>query len=99
MATMTFALSAEDIERVVDGVVERLSSQLQPTDRVRPSTDRKADPIQVSLSEAARLLGYCPMTVYRLVKRGLLRPNRATRRLMFTVKELERFVAECTRPI
>jgi hypothetical protein len=32
--------------------------------------------------------------VYRLVARGLLRPNRATRHLLFSIEELNRFLRE-----
>ena len=33
-------------------------------------------------------------TVHRLIKRGLLRPNRSTRHLLFPVAELDRFLRE-----
>ena len=43
---------------------------------------------------AAYLGGLSVPTMHRLVKRGLLRPNRATRHLLFPVAELERFLRE-----
>ena len=48
--------------------------------------------------EAAEALGLSPATVDRLTIRGLLRPSRATRRPMYSVKELERFLKETTQP-
>ena len=44
--------------------------------------------------EAAQALGVRPITVDRLAKRGLLRPSRATRRPLYSVKEIERFLQE-----
>jgi hypothetical protein len=52
------------------------------------------DRLQVDRKEAACRLGYSPTMIDRLVERGLLRPNRATGRPKFSVKELERFVKE-----
>ena len=43
---------------------------------------------------AAYLGGRSLLTVHRLVKRGLLKPNRATRHLLFPVAELERFLRD-----
>ncbi len=45
-------------------------------------------------AEAAEALGVSAVTIDRLTKRGLLRPSRATRRPIFWVKELERFLKE-----
>jgi hypothetical protein len=46
------------------------------------------------LKAAAQYLGgMSPVTVRRLVARGLLRPNRATRHLLFARAELDRFLA------
>ena len=44
--------------------------------------------------EAAEILGVTPITVDRLAKRGLLRPSRATRRPLYPLWELERFLRE-----
>jgi IS30 family transposase len=46
--------------------------------------------------EAAKALGQSPATIDRLTKRGLLRPCRATRRPIYAVKEIERFLKETT---
>lgn len=47
----------------------------------------------LKLRPAADYLGgLSTPTMYRLIKRGLLKPNRATRHLLFPVAELERFL-------
>lgn len=46
--------------------------------------------------EAAKAIGVSPATLDRLTLRGLLRPSRATRRPLYAVKELERFLKETT---
>jgi hypothetical protein len=46
--------------------------------------------------EAAQAIGQSPATIDRLTKRGLLRPSRATRRPLYAVKELERFLKATT---
>ena len=44
--------------------------------------------------EAAEALGITPVTIDRLAKRGLLIPSRATRRPLYPVWEIERFLRE-----
>jgi hypothetical protein len=44
--------------------------------------------------ESAQAIGCSPATLDRLTARGLLRPCRATRRPIYWVSELERFLAE-----
>ena len=46
--------------------------------------------------EAAQALGISPATLDRLTLRGLLRPSRATRRPLYAVKEIERFLKATT---
>ncbi len=46
--------------------------------------------------EAAKTIGVSPATLDRLTLRGLLRPSRATRRPLYSVKELERFLKDTT---
>lgn len=47
--------------------------------------------------EAAQALGVSPATLDRLTLRGLLRPSRVTRRPLYSVKELERFLKDTTK--
>jgi DNA-binding transcriptional MerR regulator len=55
-------------------------------------------PLKLALSriEAADALGVSAVTIDRLTKRGLLRPSRATRRPIYAVREIERFLRETT---
>ena len=46
--------------------------------------------------EAGEALGISAITVDRLAKRGLLRPSRATRRPLYSVSEIERFLKDTT---
>lgn len=46
----------------------------------------------LQLRQAAEYLGLSRITVRRLVQRGLLKPNRSVRHLLFPVKELNRFL-------
>ena len=48
--------------------------------------------LALTTNETAAALGVKPTTVWRLTQRGLLRPNRATRRPLFAVSEIERFL-------
>jgi excisionase family DNA binding protein len=46
------------------------------------------------LKDAAIYLAVSQPTIHRLIHRGLLRPNRATRHLIFPIAELDRFLSE-----
>lgn len=50
--------------------------------------------LALSREEAARALGVSAITVDRLTKRGLLRPSRATRRPLYPIWEVERFLRD-----
>ena len=50
--------------------------------------------LALSREEAAHAIGVSAITVDRLTKRGLLRPSRATRRPLFPVWEIERFLRD-----
>lgn len=41
--------------------------------------------------EAGEILGLSPSTIDRITKDGLLKPNRATRRPLYSLGELQRF--------
>ena len=55
--------------------------------------------LALSRVEAAKALGVSPVTVDRLAERGLLKPSRACRRPLYTVAELQRFLADTTGKI
>lgn len=44
--------------------------------------------------QTAEILGVSYVSIHRLVKRGLLRPNRALRHKLFSRAEIERFLRE-----
>jgi hypothetical protein len=48
----------------------------------------------LKIKDAAQYLGgVAPITVRRLIKRGLLKPNRALRHILIPIAELDRFIA------
>jgi helix-turn-helix protein len=50
-------------------------------------------PGALKLNDARQYLGGLSVpTMHRLIRRGLLKPNRSTRHLLFTVAELDRFL-------
>jgi ribosomal protein S20 len=46
--------------------------------------------------EAAQALGISPNSLDRLATRGLIHPSRALRRPLYSLSELQRFLAETT---
>ena len=99
MPTITFSLTDEDVERIADRVVEKLSAPFGKHQPDQPRPKLNDDRLQVIKTDAARLLGCSPKTIDRLIERGLLRRNMATRRVLIPMKELERFVKECSEPV
>lgn len=62
-----------------------------------PSGDRtKLPKLSYTRNEAAQVLSISPPTLDRLAARGLLNPSRATRRPLYPLAELERFLRETT---
>jgi excisionase family DNA binding protein len=60
-----------------------------------PDTSRNAAPtLALTRKQAARALGVSAMTIDRLTQKGVLNPSRATRRPLFAITELERFLAD-----
>lgn len=45
-------------------------------------------------NEAAEMLGVNPATIWRLTKRGLLRPSKGIRYARYTLEELQRYLRE-----
>ena len=46
----------------------------------------------LKVRHAAEYLSVAPITVRRLIKRGLIQPNRALRHILIPVEELDRFL-------
>jgi hypothetical protein len=60
-----------------------------------PEVTRSAPPtLALTRKKAAAALGVSAMTVDRLTRRGLLIPSRATRRPLYALNELERFLKD-----
>lgn len=55
--------------------------------------------LALSRTEAAEALGISPITIDRLTKRGLLNPSRATRRPLYSIAEIQRFLRETSFPL
>jgi predicted site-specific integrase-resolvase len=60
---------------------------------------RSVPKLALNLRETAAVLGLSPITIRRLNRRGLLRNIKAVRHLRFSLKEIERFIAETTKEI
>jgi predicted PP-loop superfamily ATPase len=52
--------------------------------------------LALTREETAKALGLSAPTIDRLAARKLLRPSRATRRPLYSVQEIERFLRETT---
>jgi DNA-binding XRE family transcriptional regulator len=56
--------------------------------------------LALTREEAAQAIGVHPITISRLTERGLLRPSRATRRPLYPVTEIERFLRDtASKPV
>jgi hypothetical protein len=55
--------------------------------------------LALTRDEAAQALGLASVSIDRLTKRGLLRPSRATRRPLYPVWEIERFLRDTSLAI
>ena len=60
---------------------------------------RSVPKLALTRAEAAEAIGVTTTTIDRLAKRDLLRPSRATRRPLYPVWEIERFLRETSIPI
>jgi len=65
-----------------------------------PDSGSKAQTkLALTREETARAIGQSTVTIDRLTKRGLLRPSRATRRPVYPVWEIERFLRETSEGV
>jgi hypothetical protein len=60
----------------------------------KPPKKYEIQRLAYTVKETAFALGCKPSTVWRLTKRGLLKPNRATRVPLYPVSEIQRFLEE-----
>jgi DNA-directed RNA polymerase specialized sigma24 family protein len=84
----------QDAPASVDGSANEASNSALVLDALRDIQARLAlaHRLAFTRTEAANVLGLRPSTIDQLVRRGLLRPNRATRRPLFSRAEIERFL-------
>lgn len=68
---------------------------MNPPDQSSPLLPKLA----LTREEAAKAIGQSAVTIDRLTKRGLLNPSRATRRPVYPVWELERFLRATSEAI
>ena len=55
--------------------------------------------LALSRAEAAEALGISTVTLDRLTQRGLIKPSRATRRPIYPIWEIERFLRDTSQTI
>jgi hypothetical protein len=60
-------------------------------------TQPAVEKLTYSMAELCTALGLCPTTIWRLEKRGLLRPIAGIRHKLFAKTEVERFLTGKTR--
>ena len=65
------------------------SNETDTTTEAAPKLERLA----YTKSELGQALGLSPVTIYRLEQRGLLRPVEGIRHKLFSVTEVNRFLA------
>ncbi len=61
--------------------------------------DSKLPRLAYSMEETAQVLGVCYITVWRLVKRGMLRSCGDTRTHLIPIAEIERFLKDGLPPL
>jgi DNA-binding XRE family transcriptional regulator len=97
-------LTAEQLERCIQAAQRALSPAPQPAPvPAAVPVESFRDRLALNTTETAKALGVSKVTVYRLWKRGLLRPSLSLRAPLFAVSEIERFLRssagiEETRP-
>ena len=97
-------LTAEQLERCIQAAQRAMSPPPQPAPApVAVPVESLRDRLALNTTETAKALGVSKVTVYRLWKRGLLRPSLSLRTPLFAVSEIEKFLRssagiEETRP-
>jgi predicted urease superfamily metal-dependent hydrolase len=54
--------------------------------------------LALTREEAAQAVGVHPITISRLTRDGKLRPSRATRRPLYSIEEIQRFLRDTATP-
>lgn len=94
--TLTFTGHLEIDSHELQNVVGRFMPHNLSEAENHPQRTEAKQPYRLAytVQETAELIGVSPITVYRLIYRGLLRANKYLRRKIISKKELERFLEE-----
>jgi DNA-binding transcriptional MerR regulator len=65
--------------------------------KTQPTNKDAVPKLALTRVEAAEAIGVTPVTIDRLARRGLLNPSRATRRPLYPVWEIERFLRDTSK--
>ena len=76
-----------ELAEITKGTMKKQNKNSQPGTPGIPK-------LALSRHEAANALGLSAVTIDRLTERGLLKPSRATRRPLYPVVEIERFLKD-----
>jgi DNA-binding XRE family transcriptional regulator len=86
-------LTTEQLERCIQVAQRALSPAPQPAPvPVAVPVESFRDRLALNTAETAKALGVSRVTVYRLWRRGLLKPSLSLRTPLFAVSEIERFL-------
>jgi hypothetical protein len=78
-------------ERPAEDSVNRQHNLGSVNNSTKPEIE-KINRLAYTTREAAAALGIDRVTLWRLTQRGLIRANRATRRPLYAISEIERFL-------
>jgi excisionase family DNA binding protein len=91
---MSKAMSAYENSQNHQRLLERSGRTLPQVSLAEANSAPRPERMAFSVKETAALLGISEKTVRRLVERKLLNPSRALRHLLFSRKEVQRFLDE-----
>ena len=86
-AQLLFEIVIQELQRVVRTEIANMN---RPANRKEKPPQRK----HYSVKETAWQLNCSEVTVHRLINRGLLRTNKATRHIKISCKQIEQFVGD-----
>ncbi len=94
--TGVLTIGRRELEQLLAGFSQGSPLASPPISRV-PQGDGTLARMGFTVKQTAELLGVGDATVYRLLKRGLLRSSSALRTKVIPKSEIERFLKETTR--
>ena len=93
-------LARADLERLLRQLIQAQPEGPAVTNIDPPIRHHEPGPLRLAytMRETAEALGVSYITVWRLMKRGLLRSSSAVRHKIIAKTEIERFLKETSRP-